>query len=1096
MSRRYFSTAILLGLAITAQPILAVDRTDTRLLADPAVSAEHLAFVYDHDIWIADGEGRSPRRLTSYQGSEANPAFSPDGAWVAFSGEYDGNTDVYVVSSNGGEPRRLTWHPDPDIPVGFAPDGRVLFRSQRTAHTRRFWQLFAVGIDGGFPERQIIPHSVDVAWRADGKRIAYNPLRQAFSQWKHYRGGTASRIFVFDTASQEVVVVEQPAGRSNDFNPMWVGETLYFLSDRAGEFNLFRWDAATNTSTQVTAHADFPILRAAVGGGRMVYEQAGRLHLVEPTTGQSRPLQIGVAADLVETRPRWVEGVEWVRSLDPSPSGARAVVEMRGEIVTVPAEKGDPRALTTTPGTHERSPIWSPDGSRIAYFSDAGGEYQLHLVEQAGRQPARVYPLGGAGFYEHPRWSPDSQKLSFVDNSRTLYWIDLASGTVTRIAADTVYAPGRVVPHAWSPDSRWITYTTLDRTNFEVVALYSLDTGTSTRLTDGLADAHSPTFDASGKYLWFLASTDAGPVNQWFMQSNNDMRATSALYAAVLSAKEPSPLAPESDEEKGAKKDADEGAAEKPADEAKGDAPGAESSEEKPPTVVDLEGLADRIVAIPVPAGNLSELAAGTAGKVYYIERPAGGGSGALWSFDLEKREPKKELDGVDDFSLTPDAAKILYRSGESFFLTAATPAIESGKGKLAVEAIAVHIDPREEWEQIFHEAWRINRDYFYDPGMHGADWPAVREKYAAFLPHLATRDDLNRVIRWMLSELAVGHSYLGGGDRRDEVAEVPGGLLGADYEIASGKYRFAKVYGGLNWNPELRAPLTEPGVDVRAGEYLLAVDGVPLDAAENLFARFERTAGRQVELEVGPDPSGKGSRRVTVVPIESEGSLRNRDWVEGNLAKVTAATDGRVAYVYVPNTAGLGHTYFKRYFFPQSDRQAIIIDERYNGGGQIADYYVDLLRRPLQSYWATRYGEDTSTPSAAIQGPKVMVIDENAGSGGDMLPWMFRQQGLGTLVGRPTWGGLVGILGFPVLMDGGTVTAPNIGIWTEDGFVVENEGVAPDIEVEQWPKALIEGRDPQLEKAIEVVLEQLNANPPQHPERPAFPTRALGPTR
>jgi tricorn protease len=1083
---------------LLATPAVAIDLADTRMLADPAISGSHIAFVYDHDIWISGRDGQNVRRLTSYQGIESDPTFSPDGQWVAFAGEYDGNTDVFVVSIGGGEPKRLTWHPDADIPVGFTPDGRVLFRSQRQVHTRRYWQLFAVPVGGGFPELQIVPHATSAAWRADDAVIAYNPLRPAFAQWKHYRGGTHSRLWIFDTKTYDVTIVSQPPERSNDVEPMWVDSALYFLSDRNGEFNIFRWNPADNSATQITFHDDFPVVAAAAGGGLVIYEQAGRLHLLEPEKGRTRPLALGVAADLIETRPRWVEGKEWVRSLDPSPSGARATVEMRGEIVTIPAEKGDPRTLTSTPGAHERSPVWSPDGKHIAYFSDAGGEYHLEIVAQDGRTKAKSYELGGAGFYEYPKWSPDSKKISYVDNSRTLFWIDVASGKVTRVDADIVYAPGREIPHSWSPDSQWLAYTTLGRTNFETVKLYSLATNSVHALTDGLADATSPVFDASGKYLWFLASTDAGPVAQWFMQSNNDMRATSALYLAVLSNKEASPLAPKSDEEKPA--DADKADADDKGDKAdKGDKGDKGKDEAPAPVMIDLEGLSTRIVATSVAPANFTDLAAAGKGKVYFLERPTGGdggpgNGGTLWSYDLDKREANKELEGVAGFALTPDAAKILYASRGDFYLTATSPKIESGKGKLATDKIAVRIDPRAEWSQIFHETWRINRDYFYDPGMHGADWPAMREKYAQFLPHLATRADLNKVIRGMLSELGVGHSYLGGGDRRDEVDEVPGGLLGADYEIAEGKYRFKKVFGGLNWNPDLRAPLTEPGANVVAGEYLLAVDGVPLDAGENLYARFERTAGRRIELEVGPSADGKGSRKISVTPIESEGSLRNRDWVEGNLAKVTAATDGRVAYVYVPNTAGLGHTYFKRYFFPQSDRQAIIVDERYNGGGQIADYYVDLLRRPLQSYWATRYGADTSTPLAAIHGPKVMIADETAGSGGDMLPWMFRQMGLGPIVGRPTWGGLVGILGFPVLMDGGFVTAPNIAIWTEDGFIVENVGVPPDIEVEQWPKDLIAGRDPQLEKAIEVVLEHLEADPPKTPERPPFPKRALGP--
>ena len=444
----------------------------------------------------------------------------------------------------------------------------------------------------------------------------------------------------------------------------------------------------------------------------------------------------------------------------------------------------------------------------------------------------------------------------------------------------------------------------------------------------------------------------------------------------------------------------------------------------------------------------------------------------------------------LDGYEISADGKKMIYTKWQTFGITDAGRKPEPGKGILNTGALTVRIDPAEEWTQIFDEAWRVNRDYFYDPGMHGADWKAMKEKYAQFLPHLTCRSDLNRVIQWMCSELGVGHHRVGGGDRLSNPQKVGGGLLGADFSLENNRYRLKKIYGGLNWNPDLRSPLTEPGLNVKTGEYILAVDGRDMTADKNIHSFMENTDGKIVELTVGPNPDYYGSRVIKVVPIGNELSLRNRDWVEGNLKKVTEATGGKVAYVYVPNTSGQGHEYFKRYFFPQADRKAIIVDERFNGGGMIADYYIDLLQRPMQSYWNMRYGNDLKTPSASIQGPKVMIIDETAGSGGDMLPWMFRKFGVGTLVGKRTWGGLVGTLGFPELMDGGSVTAPNLAIWTEDGFVVENVGVAPDIEVEQWPADVIEGRDPQLEKAIEVALKELEKNPPAEPVRPAYPIR------
>ena len=535
-------------------------------------------------------------------------------------------------------------------------------------------------------------------------------------------------------------------------------------------------------------------------------------------------------------------------------------------------------------------------------------------------------------------------------------------------------------------------------------------------------------------------------------------------------------------------------ASDKPADE-KASADKTTKAAAKPvKVVIDFDGLTQRIVALPPKPAGYDSLQVGKTGQIFYLKSAGFNRFGpeemSLQRFDLEKRKEETLLEKVDGYQLSADGKRMLLDK-DGLSLIDVGDKLDIAKFKLAIDKLQVKIDPRSEWRQIFDDAWRINRDYFYDPNMHGADWKAMRAKYEAFLPDLAVRQDLNRVMTWMSSELSVGHHRLGGGDSLADVEAIPGGLLGADYKVENGRYRFAKVYGGLNWNPELRSPLTEPGVDVKAGEYLLAVDGRDLKVPEDLYSRFEQTAGRIVELTVGPNPDGTGSRIVKVVPIEDEAPLRNRDWVEGNLRKVTEATNGRVAYVYVPNTAGAGYTYFKRYFFPQADREAIIVDERHNGGGSVADYYIDILRRPMISHWAMRYGGDLKTPLASIQGPKVMIIDETAGSGGDLLPWMFRKLQLGTLIGRRTWGGLVGILGFPTLMDGGTITAPNLGIWTPEGWVVENEGVPPDVEVEQTPADVIAGRDPQLEKALEVVMKQLAANPPSKDVRPPFPLRA-----
>ncbi len=1072
------------------------DTQDTRLLSSPAVSANHVAFVYADDLWVADRDGGNVRRLTGDGAVASAPFFSPDGQTLAFSARHDGNADVYVVPVSGGVPKRLTTHPGDDIARGWTPDGKeVLFSSPRHVFTRRYTQLFTVPVTGGMPTQLPIPNGVQAAISPDGERIAYTPIYDASPQWKHYRGGTASRVWIFNRRDHAVEQIPQPEGRCNDLDPQWLGDVVYFRSDRNGEYNLFAYDTKSREVKQLTSHTDFPVLALGAGGGKVAYEQAGYLHLFDPAEANAKQLKIGVAADLPGARPRFVPGKKFVRDADVSPSGARAVFDVRGEIVTVPAEKGDPHNLTDTPAVHERSPAWSHDGKSIAYFSDEGGEYQLHVRHADGKGKAKAYALGGAGFYESPVWSPDEKKIAYVDNSQSLFWIDLGDGKVHKVASEPVYGPARArtLRPAWSPDSKWLAYSLGNKAAYHTVYVHDTAEGKSHAVTDGLGDALDPAFDAGGKYLYFLASTDAGPVNQWFAQSNADMRVHRVPHLVVLRRGEPSPLARESDEEKASEKK-----------NGKGDAK--EKAEAKP-VVIDLDGIGQRIVALPVKGGNLADLRAGAAGQVYYLESTADpatdndeasvAAATKLRRFDLAKRKAEDVHAAVTSYRLTADGSKaLIHTPPETWAIVPTTPsaAKEPGKdGKLKMDAVEVRSDPRAEWPEIFDEAWRVNRDYFYDPHYHGADWAAIKKKYAAFLPHLATRGDLDRVIRWMLSELAVGHSYLRPATRLDD-KKVPGGLLGADYEVADGRYRFKKVYGGLNWTPDLRAPLTAPGVDVKAGEYLLAVRGVDLKPPTEVYSLFENTANKSIEITVGPNPDGKDSRTVTVEPLADESDLRNRDWVEGNLRKVHQATGGRVAYVYVPNTARPGHTYFKRYFFPQADKDAVIVDERFNGGGQMADYYIDILRRPFTAYWTTRYGQDLKTPGAAIQGPKVMLIDETAGSGGDLLPWMFRQNKLGTLVGKRTWGGLVGILGFPEFIDGGSVTAPDLAFWTpEEGFGIENVGVPPDVEVEQWPADVIAGKDPQLEKAIAIVLKKLEEKPPPAAKRPPYPVRVKG---
>lgn len=1084
---RRLSTLLLTALA--AVPAFAIDVQDTRLVDQPTVHGEMLAFAYDHDLWLASRTGGVARRLTNAPGSERMPRFSPDGRWLAFSADYGDNLDVYVMPATGGEPRRLTWHPGADVVRGFSADGSaVLYESQEGVFTRRLSALYTVPIAGGVPTRLPVPSGSKAALSADGRTLAYTPLADQFRQWKNYRGGTQSRIWLLDMGDLSVKEVAKPAGGSNDTDPMWVNGTLYFNSDRNGEFNLFRYDASTGAATQVTTLGDFPVrMPTPDDAGGIVFEQAGYLHRLDTASGTVERIPVSAVSDLLEARPRQASDVKWIREVDASPDLKRMVLNYRGEIVTVPADKGDPRQLTHTPGANEHSPVWSPDGRSIAWFSDLGGEYELFVGAQDGRGEPRRYPLEGAGAYDRPQWSPDGKYIAYRDNSQSLWVTELANGRHQKVAAEPVYSPLNLMSANWSPDSRWLAYTVQNAGLIQTVYAWSVQSGQTVQITDGMSEMLTPVFDPQGEFLYVLASTDAGPLKDWFSQISLDNAMRFGLYAVTLRADGPDPVPPLSDEV--AISDGDAAKAE-------------DKTEDKaaaPIVRIDADGIGDRIVALPAGEGTRHSLRVGAAGEIWFIETRgntsfgAFGGPGELKRFKLSDRETKTVAADVEAFRLSRDGKRIAWQVGQDWFVADVADELPKGKGQLALGRVSVRVEPRAEWAQILDEAWRINRDWFYADNYHGADWPAMRQKYRAFLPHLATRNDLDHVIQMMLSELAVGHSYIAPGDEPFSPERIKVGLLGADYEVVGDRYRFKRVLGGLNWNPALRAPLRTPGVNVREGEFLLAVDGVPLRAPTSVYAPFEHRAGRQVRLTVGPNADGRGSREVIVVPVEDESQLRYLDWVEGNQRYVTEKSGGRLAYVHVPDTAGGGHTAFKRYFYPQSDRAGLIIDERFNGGGLIADYYIDILRRPFIARWVMRYGDELVSPRGAILGPKVMITDELAGSGGDLLPWMFKRFELGTVVGKRTWGGLVGILGFPTLVDGGQVTAPNLAILTEDGFSVENEGVAPHIEVEQWPAEVAAGRDPQLDRAIAVALEELERNPRATPTRPPFPVRAAG---
>ncbi len=1070
------------------------------LLRNPTASRSQIAFSYAGDIWIVGRAGGEARRLTAGPGAETRPIFSPDGLTIAFTGEYDGNQDVYVVPAAGGVPKRLTYHPGPDEAVGWTPDGRnVLFNSPRDSHSY-FPRLFTVPVGGGFPSEVPLPMAEEGSFSPDGSRIAYVPTFQWQKAWKRYRGGQTKPIWIA-SISDSAVVARIPRDNSNDFNPMWVGDTIYFLSDRKGPVALFAYDTKSKQVKQLVQNSGFDLKSASAGPGVIAFEQFGSVHLLDVKTGRDETVNIQLAGDLADVRPHF-QKIEpgRIRSAGISPTGARAVFAARGEILTVPAEKGDIRNLTKTTAVMERDPAWSPDGQSIAYFSDESGEYSLHVRSQSGFGEVRKFDLGTPPtFYYSPVWSPDSKKIAYSDKRLNIWYIDLEKKTPVRVDTDTYTDPAQGLNYSWSPDSRWICYTKQLVSHLHAVFIYSLDQSKSSQVTDGMSDALYPMFDKEGKYLYFTASTDVALSQGWLDMSSLNRPVTRSVYVVVLKKDLPSPLAPESDEEKSSVSTT-EGAKTQEKDKDTED----KAKESKPVKVeIDFENIGQRILALPIPAKNYTALAAGKTGVLFLVEGPdviyrvefeGDGPLFAVHKFDLKTRKTEKILDGISSFDLAFNGEKMLYRQKQQWVIAPAQKPAEGPPkpgegGPLKLDLMEVFVDPPAEWKHMYAQVWRDERDFFYDPGLHGVNLEAIKKKYEPFLDGIASREDLNYLFEEMLGEMTIGHMFVGGGDR-PEVKKVKGGLLGADYTIENGRYRFARVYNGENWNPKLRAPLTQPGVNVVAGEYLLAVNGRDLRATDDIYSFFEETAGRQVALRVGPNPDGSAARDVTVVPVEDEGGLRNLAWIEGNRRKVDQMTGGRVAYVYLPDTYAGGYTNFNRYYFAQVGKEAAIIDERFNGGGDLADYIIDYLRRPLLNYFTMREGKDITTPIEAIFGPKVMIINEHAGSGGDALPWLFRRTAIGPLIGKRTWGGLVGHYTNPGdLMDGGFTGTPDLAFYTPDGtWDVENHGVPPDIEVEMDPKLVREGHDPQLEKAVEVVMELLKKNPPPTPKKPAYP--------
>jgi tricorn protease len=1098
MNTRYFrAVAVVLGCAaLAAVSVSAADLPP--LLRFPDVYGDTVVFVHGEDIWTAPTARGRAIRLTDDEGEERSPKFSPDGSLIAFSAEIDGNPDVYVMKSDGSDVRRLTFHPGDDEVVGWHPtSGKVMFRSARRSYSR-FDRLFLIAPDGSGLEELPMHEAGRGSFSPDGGSIVYNRIAREDRTWKRYFGGMAQDIWLYNFATRDDRKLTDYRG--TDRLPMWIGGDVYFASDRDGVLNIWRYELANGAQTQITHHSDYDVRRPSEGGDLIVYEVAGHLWLLDTASGEPRPLAIEIPTVPRETRPYRKTVADFITHVGVAPKGGRALISARGEIFTVPFESGPTRNLTRSPGARDRGAVWSPDGSQIAYFSDRDGEYQLYIAGPLGEADPRRLTSRDRGWPHTARWSPDGKMIAFTDETLTLFLIDTASGrlaTVDRAEVEPMDIGLEAKPisdHAWSPDSRWLAYSKIGLDHVANVYLYSIDEGTTHNVSSGLFNDFGPVFTRDGRHLLFVSNRRFDPTFcdfEWEMVYKD----VAGIYALTLRA-DGDPLLPLLSDEVAAAEDVD---------------PGTDKPDVQPNVVIDFQGIAERVEALPVPASNYRDLAAGTY-AIYFLD-----GKGAdfnrfeyrelpprtLSAFDFERRTVETVVEEVEQFALAVDGEHLAWRRGNSVGIAhadvrererhgarsgSAAAELKTTSSILDLADLTMQLDPRAEWLQVYTDAWRLERDFYYEPGMNGLDWPAMRVKYQPLVERATCAQDMRFIIGELIGELATSHTYIRTGDRRRRADAVNVGLLGADWSLDpnSGRWVIETIYRTPDWSNGVVPPLVGPGLDVREGDELAAVNGQPVSGEREVFAAFQGLAGEQVRLTLVRD--GRDFD-VVVTPLASERTLRYLDWVERNRRRVDEASGGRIGYLHLPDTYLGSAIEFPKYFYAQTSRQGILVDGRFNGGGLDPDIFLQRLAKKPLTYWTRRYSADQVEPVYASDAHTALLTNRQAGSGGDMLPWEFREKGMGPVIGTRTWGGLVGVSMSIPLMDGNSLTCPDYRVYSPTGqWVVENEGVTPDIEVELEPAEMADGIDAQLEKGIKVILEMIERDPPGPPTHPPFP--------
>jgi len=1037
----------------------------TRLLRQPDINDSQITFCYGSDVWIANINGSNAKRLTSTSAVEQHPYFSPDGKWIAFTSNRFGANAVYVVSVEGGDATRLTWHPNGAQVRGWTNDGKhILYASSRDVAPSSFDRLWTVPVKGG-PSTLITKQwSTSGSYSKDGKQMIIDRMSRWDEEWRAYRGGQNTPLVILNLSNSKETLL--PNNKTTDIKPIWMGDNIYFLSDRDFVANIWSFNTKTSQLKQVTTFKGSDVKSLSGHNNTLVFERDGYLHTLDINSNTTKQLSINVVGDFPWAATKWEDVSRSARSVSLSPTGKRAIMESRGEIFTVPIENGDSRNMTESSGVADRTPIWSPKGNEVAWFSDKSGkEYELLIANQDGMSTPRSISIGESKLGWEPTWSPDGAHIAFTDDDVRIRVVNVSEGTIKTIDIGGNNLERGRLGLSWSPDSKWLAYSKAGSNNFRQVTLWSLDSGKTQSITNPFADAFAPAWDADQEHLYFLASTDVALGSGWANTSAMTANPEYAAYVINLQSDDASPFKPKSDEEEAEKKE-----------EKKEDGK-AKSDEKKEDTTIkiDFDNIERRTLALDIPVRNYVYMISGPKGSVFIMERVANSRGLTVQKYKLDDNKAEEFMSGVGQFTISSDRKKILAQAKGGWQIVDASAS--AGKGKNVKVDLQMKLDKAAEWKQIFEEAWRYERDYFYDPNMHGRDWNVVYKRYAPLVPYVKHRADLTYILDQVNGELSVGHSFVFGGDYPD-VDNSKVGLLGADLEAKSNRWQISRIYTTESWNPGLSSPLDQPGLNIKEGHYIVGINGQPLTANDNPFHLLDGTLNKQTTLHINDKPEFNGAWKEIVEPIRSENGLRQRAWVEDNRRLVDKLSNGRLAYVWVPNTSGAGFVSFNRYFFAQQDKEGAVIDERFNGGGLLDDYMVDLMTRTLRAGLTNEVpnGKAMRLP-AGILGPKALLINELSGSGGDFFPWVFRQQNAGPLIGSTTWGGLVKSSVHYSLIDGGALTAPDNAVFDpiNNKWVAENEGVAPDIAVRQDAVALSKGEDPQLERAVKEVLDMLN---------------------